>query len=169
MTNRNNIKTILIPIYLLILLLGQSCISVQKMRYTKGIHIDISSYGKADKKVPSHLHANRAKKNQIKTQVTSIKAPFIETTILIEKPIIGFAKSNELTLPHVINDKNETFHQNISKKLKPEIIKIGLHKTTQNPISTTQKTAIKRQRNSNIRRSVNLPTRRVLANAYVVG
>jgi hypothetical protein len=62
MTIKNNFKTLLIPIYLLVLIMGQSCVSVQRMRYTNGLNINLSAYGKEKNTNIEYKHASKAKK-----------------------------------------------------------------------------------------------------------
>ena len=73
MTIKNNFNAVLIPIYLLVLIMGQSCVSVQRMRYTNGLNINLSNYSKDKKTNSEYKHASIAKKKECKQLLNNNK------------------------------------------------------------------------------------------------
>lgn len=144
------LNTLLIPCFILVLLLGQSCMNIQKMRYTRGLHIDIKTFDKMDNKTLAFRHAKTAKK---KTCLT--KSSYWDTNSLIG--VNNFQKSNNINtnknldtitklnlltqisssvISSNFNNDNKNLINSETAKIKPTSLQEKAHKTDE--IITTQ-------------------------------
>ena len=97
--------------YLLVLIMGQSCVSVQRMRYTNGLNINLSAYGKEKNTNIEYKHATKAKK-----KVNQTRLSHFDTNTMV-------ASNNSQTLTGV-NDN--TCRDSLTKpKLKAQSFPLG--------------------------------------------
>ena len=95
MVNHKHFRAIILPMCLMVLL-SESCVSIQKMRYTRGLHFDFTSIGKSYQTAESPKQANLAKKNKIQKLVNSKDSSFIGSVNCIEKTTITESKEEVL-------------------------------------------------------------------------
>jgi hypothetical protein len=130
MTIKNNFKTLLIPIYLLVLIMGQSCASVQRMRYTRGLHIDITTFGKKDKKKVEYKHALTSKKYEYKKLVCKNKNRVIDLEDAMQMSTLAIT-TNSQNLQRKVNNSLKAFSFNVpttpiaelKQKIRPKLTK----------------------------------------------